>query len=529
MHARNEAMLDKAEAKTQTFRLEEATIDDLHAAIRSSATTVAAVVQHYLARVRAYNGVASMLVTQDGAPVAEAAGVTRAGNELKFPTRTVDASTILPDLDKYKGSLLEFGRMEATASNPKVHQQFGMIVGIPNAGQLNALGTLNIRGERSVTCWGEFDKHPSLGPLPPGAPPVCELFRQQPDAIERAAELDKRYGSTPDLETMPMYGIVFSFKDSFDTKDMRSTGGGDAAYDIDFPARDHALVEQLRDKGAIIYAKAVCTEYNGRAGDPGGRHVPATVLPSTLGYQRSSWGGNPSNPYDTTRAAALGSSSGSALSVSINLVMASLGEETRASTRGPANHNAVALILPHKALLGFVGGAIGADIYCDRTGILCRTIADCAKVLDALKGDIDGYYDPRDPFTTVPRSSVLSTSYASHAKAPGTPGALAGMRLGVIRESMVYPPGSLTEVPIVSAAANEIKAVLGDTLGATLVESTDPNWTPDPDVEVMKTDFRRALARLVPLFMPDLLFRLGPDGRPLFREFAAAIEPIEFL
>jgi hypothetical protein len=45
----------------------------------------------------------------------------------------------------------------------------------------------------------------------------------------------------------------------------------------------------------------------------------------------------------------------------------------------------------------------------------------------------------------------------------------------------------------------------------------------------MKTDFRRALARLVPLFMPDLLFRLGPDGQPLFKEFAAAIEPTEFL
>ena len=49
--------------------------------------------------------------------------------------------------------------------------------------------------------------------------------------------------------------------------------------------------------------------------------------------------------------------------------MASLGEETRASCRGPSNHNAVALILPHKAMLGFDGGAIGADIYCDRTGI----------------------------------------------------------------------------------------------------------------------------------------------------------------
>ena len=83
--------------------------------------------------------------------------------------------------------------------------------------------------------------------------------------------------------------------------------------------------------------------------------------------------------------------------MSANLVMASLGEETRASCRGPANHNAVALILPHKAMLGFDGGAIGADIYCDRSGILCRTLVDCAKVLDALKDPVEGYYDPRDP------------------------------------------------------------------------------------------------------------------------------------
>src|SRR2546428_10759587 len=45
----------------------------------------------------------------------------------------------------------------------------------------------------------------------------------------------------------------------------------------------------------------------------------------------------------------------------------------------------------------------------------------------------------------------------------------------------------------------------------------------------MKVDFRPALARLVPLFMPDLLFRLGPDGQPLFKAFAAAIEPTGFL
>jgi len=521
-------MLDKPAAQDVKFKLEEATIDELHAAIKAGRTTLVDVVTRYLARVRTYNGVASMLVTEDGAPVPPASGTVRGGAPLRFPTQTVKASALLPDLDRYKGPPLEYGRMEPTASDPTVQQQFGMIVGIPNAGQVNALATINIRGERSVTCRGEFDKHPSLGPLPKAAPPVCEYFRQFPDALERAAQLDAQFGRDPDLDAMPMYGVVFSFKDSFDVKDMRSTGAGDAAYDIDFPARDHILVEQLRRKGAIIFAKAVNTEYNGRAGDPGGRNQPDKVLPSTLGYQRSTWGGNPSNPYDTTRSASLGSSSGSALSVSTNMVMASLGEETRASCRGPSNHNAVALILPHKSMIGFDGGAIGADIYCDRSGIHCRKIADCAKVLDALKDKAEGYYDPRDIWSTVPRSSVLSGGYARHAIGNGAAGALKGVRLGVIRESMTYPEGSMTEVPIVTAATKEIKSVIAGHLGATLVESGDPRWAPDPDCEAMTVDYRRALAQLVPVFMPELLFRLGRDGQPVFQDFAAAIVPTEF-
>jgi Asp-tRNA(Asn)/Glu-tRNA(Gln) amidotransferase A subunit family amidase len=517
----------KAAPQSEAFRLEEASIGELHAAIRAGEITVAEVVRRYIARARAYNGVSSMLMTADGVDVPPVPGAVRAGEPLRFPTATAKASDLLPDLDHYQGPPLEFGRMEPTASDPSVSQQFGMLVGMPHAGQVNALATLNIRGERSVTCKGEFDRHPSLGPLPKGAPPICEYFRHLPDALEQAAALDEAYGRNPDLDKMPMYGVAFSFKDSFDVKDMRSTGGGDAAYDIDFPARDHILVERLREKGAIIFAKAVCTEYNGRAGNPGGRHTPEKVLPSTLGYQRSTWGGNPSNPYDTTRAASLGSSSGSALSVSVNLVMASLGEETRASCRGPSNHNAVALILPHKAMLGFDGGAIGADIYCDRSGIHCRAIADCAKVLDALRNDDGGYYDPRDVFTTVPRSSVLE-HYARHARTSGEKGALRGLRLGVLRESMAYAPGSMTERPIVEAAAHEIKTILAEHLGAALVESGDQRWTPDPQCEAMRVDHRKALARLVPVFMPDILFRLTPAGEPVFPDFAAAIVRTEF-
>ncbi|MGE5525795.1 MAG: amidase family protein, partial [Rhodospirillaceae bacterium] len=519
-------MPDQGGIPHKPFRVEEATIAELHQAIRDGRTTCVDVVKQYIERVRAYNGVASLLVTEDGKTIPEAKGAVRGGAPLKFPTETVKAATVLPDLDKYKGPPIEFGRMEATATDPSVEQQYGMIVGKPNAGQVNALSTINIRGERSVVCRGDYDRHPDEGPLPPDAPAVCEIFRRFPDALEQAAELDAKYGRNPDLEKLPLYGVVFSFKDPFDTKDMHSTGGADARYDIDFPARDHILVDQLRKKGAIIFAKAICTEYNGRPGNYTTGHKPDKVLPSVLGYQRSSWGGNPSNVYDTARAASLGSSSGSGVSVSANLVMASLGEETRASTRGPANHNSLALILPHKALLGFDGGAIGADIYCDRTGILCRTLEDCAKILDALKDPENGYYDPRDPYTTVPRSSVLS-GYAVHTKATGAAGALKGMRIGIVRESMVNP-GTKAAEPITTAAAKEIKSVLGGKLRATLVESSDPLWTPDPDIEQMTVDFRRALARLIPVFMPDILFRLTPEGQPVFPDFAAAVTKTEF-
>jgi hypothetical protein len=45
----------------------------------------------------------------------------------------------------------------------------------------------------------------------------------------------------------------------------------------------------------------------------------------------------------------------------------------------------------------------------------------------------------------------------------------------------------------------------------------------------MKTDFRQALAKLVPIFMPDLLFRLDREGQPVFKDFAVAIAPTEFM
>ena len=76
------------------------------------------VVKHYIARVRAFNGTSNLLVTKTARRSRQAKGTVRGGAPLRFPTETVKASAVLPDLDKYKGPPLEFGRMEATASDP---------------------------------------------------------------------------------------------------------------------------------------------------------------------------------------------------------------------------------------------------------------------------------------------------------------------------------------------------------------------------------------------------------------------------
>ncbi|MET0656525.1 MAG: amidase family protein, partial [Steroidobacteraceae bacterium] len=339
------------------FHLQEATIDGIHEAIRSGEVTCKQIVQGYIARAKAYNGTCAKLVTADGAKVPKVPGTIRAGSPVTFPTDTMAITKLVPDFDKYKGLKPDFGRMEPTASNPAVYQQYGMVAGVANAGQVNALETLNIRGERSVTCRGKFDTDPAKGALPQGAPAGCDEFRKQPDVLEYAALLDKKYGKNPDLAAMPLYCVPMSFKGIYDAIDMRTTGGADVNYAMDAPPKDSTLVSRLRGAGALIYAMAHESEYNAGSGDPGGA---AKVERPYIGAggSRESWGGMTCNPYDTERVTS-GSSGGSAVSVATNLVVCSICETTGGSCRGPANYNNVVNVVPTKGMISFAG-SIGA-------------------------------------------------------------------------------------------------------------------------------------------------------------------------
>src|SRR5687768_17809473 len=85
------------------FRLEEATIADVHNAIKSGQTTCQAIVQAYIERATAFNGTCTALVTADGAQIPAVTGAIRAGAPISFPTRTVPVSSIFPNFAAYGG------------------------------------------------------------------------------------------------------------------------------------------------------------------------------------------------------------------------------------------------------------------------------------------------------------------------------------------------------------------------------------------------------------------------------------------
>ena len=492
------------------FPLEEATIEGIQRAIRDGQVSCQGLVRAYVDRARAYNGACTQLVTRDGAPLAPASGPVRAGSPVRFPTSTVPVSSVLADFDRYAGIPLDLGRMEPTVSDPTVQAQFGMLVGIPHAGQVNALSTLNLRGERSVSCPGGCDAHPSAGKLPADCPAACEAFRQLPDALERAAELDTQFGDDPDLARLPMYCIPLAFKDVYDTKDMRTTTAADIDFAMDAPPADSTIVDRLRTKGAIIYAKANATEFNGGIGDPGG---PAAPTARYLGYaERSTWGGQACNPYDTERSPR-GSSSGSGVAVAANLVTCAFCEQTGGSCKGPASRNGVVSLLTTRGLISY-GGAVGSNPLVDRAGLNCRTVKDAALVLDALRDPELGYFDPRDIYTAVPDALVSTEPYAGFVveDAPGDGGGkpLAGMRIGIVREYMVKH--TLNDAAISDRIDDEVKTVLRDRLGASLIESVDPLYPDDPAVPDMAYTFRDALAEILPIHLPEYFFETTDEG-----------------
>ena len=191
------------------------------------------------------------------------------------------------------------------------------------------------------------------------------------------------------------------------------------------------------------------------------------------------------------------SSAGSATSVAANLVTCAIAEETVVSIRWPASVNNVVGIAPTQELVSR-DGMVQAGLN-TRTGPICRSVEDAARVLDVIAG-----YDPKDELTVFSIGRQPRQRYASFAAV----GRLDGVRVGVLREYMnraLLSQADEESIEIVERAIDDLRR-----LGATIVD-------PGPEGAL----FQSCIARYAPDLYnvsfteryPDL-FPRGENGEP---------------
>ena len=201
----------------------------------------------------------------------------------------------------------------------------------------------------------------------------------------------------------PLTGIPIAHKDIFVTREFRSTAGSRMLENYRSPF-DATVVEKLglgpQGAGMVTLGKANCDEF---------------AMGSS---NENSFFGPVKNPWDR-RAISGGTSGGSAALVAARLAPAATGTDTGGSIRQPAAMCGVTGIKP---TYGRVSrwGMIAFASSLDQAGVLARSAADCALVLNFMAG-----FDPRDS-TSIER---VAEDYSRELALP-----LAGLRIGLPKE-----------------------------------------------------------------------------------------------
>ncbi|KAL6219167.1 hypothetical protein ACLB2K_012373 [Fragaria x ananassa] len=143
--------------------------------------------------------------------------------------------------------------------------------------------------------------------------------------------------------------------------------------------------------------------------------------PQVLEQHCIMWRKQYANPYNSSLEVC-GSSSGSAISVSANMVSVALGTETDSSILCPASFNSVVGFKPTVGLTSRAG-VIPVSPRQDTIGPICRTVADAVHVLDTIVG-----IDSNDNTTSEVSQYIPVGGYGQFLNSNG----LKGKRLGIV-------------------------------------------------------------------------------------------------
>ena len=302
-------------------------------------------------------------------------------------------------------------------------------------------------------------------------PELRSIIELNPDALELADQLDaERAAGTV---RGPLHGIPVAIKDNIDTHDGMTTTAGSLALEGSIPPQDSYLAEKLRAAGAIILAKANMSEWAYFRG-----------YRATSGW--SARGGQCRNPYALNRNPC-GSSSGSGVAVSANLVPLTIGTETGGSIMCPSSINGVVGIKPTVGLWSR-SGVIPISHSQDSAGPMARTVRDAALLLGPLTG-----VDPRDEATVASEGNSF-LDYTQFLDPDG----LRGARIGVAR-SFTF------QEPRVYDLFEEALAAMRDA-GAILVDPTNLDtsaWNDPQSLVLLEYEFKHDLNAYLASLGPD--------------------------
>jgi amidase len=278
-------------------------------------------------------------------------------------------------------------------------------------------------------------------------------------ALAAAAEIEPG-------DPRPFAGVPIAVKDNRPVAGMPLTMCSDLFGEL-VPRHDAFLVRRLREAGFVIVGKTSMSEMG--------------ILPTTEPRRF----GPAHNPWDTARTPG-GSSGGSAAAVAAGMVPIAHGNDGGGSIRIPASCCGLVGLKPARGRVSLGPSAGHSFLACD--GVLTRTVADTARLLDVLGGP-----EPGDA-TWAPAPPAVG--YAGLTEVD--PGHL---RIALALNS---PLEGATVDPVCERAARDAGALL-ESLGHQVQEITAP-WS---NLNLLP-DFTRAFGPLISL---DVFYGAQIAGR----------------
>ena len=217
------------------------------------------------------------------------------------------------------------------------------------------------------------------------------------NAIEQARQIDKRIKAKENVGVC--LGMPISIKDNICVKGTKTTCGSKVLEDFVAPY-DATVITKLKAEDAIIIGKTNLDEFA----------MGLTTEFSAYGPSKNPW---------NTEYVPGGSSGGSAVAVSAQECIASLGSDTGGSVRNPASFCSIVGFKPTYGLISRYG-LISYSNSIEQIGPMTRTVEDNAFLLNIIAG-----LDPNDNTTTDNKN----VDYLSNIDA-----GVEGKKIGIISE-----------------------------------------------------------------------------------------------